>query len=73
MEIVLNNISLTAQHGEVTVLMGQSGCGKSTLFRILIGEEIADSGRVSILDKEVFPLNKKYKVIEVHNKIIYMI
>ncbi|BBM87008.1 ABC transporter ATP-binding protein [Candidatus Uabimicrobium amorphum] len=59
MEIVLNNISLTAQHGEVTVLMGQSGCGKSTLFRILIGEEIADSGCVSILEKEVFPLNKK--------------
>lgn len=59
MEIVLNDISISAKHGEVTVLMGQSGCGKSTLFRILIGDEIADSGYVSLLEKEVFPNNKK--------------
>ncbi|WP_372365922.1 ABC transporter ATP-binding protein [Candidatus Uabimicrobium sp. HlEnr_7] len=59
MELVLNDISLTAHDGEVTVLMGQSGCGKSTLFRILIGDEIANEGYVEILNKEVFPQNKK--------------
>lgn len=54
-DVVLNKVSLTAGLGQVTVLMGQSGCGKSTLFRILIGEEIPDAGRVEILDEDVSP------------------
>lgn len=54
-DVILNKISLTAYQGQVTVLMGQSGCGKSTLFRMLIGEEIPDSGHVEILGQNVSP------------------
>ncbi|NUM35554.1 MAG: ATP-binding cassette domain-containing protein [Candidatus Brocadiae bacterium] len=61
-KIVLNRISFCAFQGEVTVLMGQSGCGKSTLFRILIGEEVPDSGSISILEQDVSPPH--YKNIE---------
>lgn len=34
---VLNHVSFTAEHGEVTLLNGPSGCGKSTLLSILSG------------------------------------
>lgn len=54
-QLVLNDVSFRAERGKVTILMGQSGCGKSTLFRILIGEEIADEGKVEILGSDVSP------------------
>lgn len=34
---VLRGVTLTAQPGEVTVLVGPSGCGKSTLLGIMGG------------------------------------
>jgi phospholipid/cholesterol/gamma-HCH transport system ATP-binding protein len=43
---ILNNIHLTIPRGAVTLIMGPSGCGKSTLFKILTGEENANSGEV---------------------------
>ena len=58
-DLVLNCVSFAARCEEVTVLMGQSGCGKSTLFRILIGEEVPDSGYVKILGKDVSPPNHR--------------
>ena len=34
---VLKNISLTAENGEITIILGKNGSGKSTLFRTLTG------------------------------------
>lgn len=43
---ILNDLNCTIPRGKVTLIMGPSGCGKSTLFKILTGEERADSGEV---------------------------
>ncbi len=43
---VLDGVNLAFQDGEICCLMSPSGSGKTTLFRILLGLEKADSGRI---------------------------
>lgn len=45
-KVVLDNVDLSVQPGEICTLVGPSGCGKSTLFRLILGEESAKSGTV---------------------------
>jgi NitT/TauT family transport system ATP-binding protein len=45
-KLVLDNIDLAVEKGELCTLVGPSGCGKSTLLRILVGEEQQSEGRV---------------------------
>jgi phospholipid/cholesterol/gamma-HCH transport system ATP-binding protein len=54
---VLNGISLEIYRGETFVIMGGSGCGKSTFLRHLIGAIKPDSGKVSLLGKDLSALN----------------
>lgn len=44
--VVLNDITVSFQSGEVTALVGPNGAGKTTLCRIAAGLQFPDSGRV---------------------------
>lgn len=44
---IIENVSLTASAGEVTVIVGPNGSGKSTLVKAICGD-IASSGAISI-------------------------
>ena len=44
---ILRNVSLAADDGKLTVLLGRNGVGKSTLLRCLMGVVAAKSGSVS--------------------------
>lgn len=48
---VLDHMSFTARHGEITTLAGYSGCGKSTALNLLLGFVKADAGEVLINGK----------------------
>ena len=45
---VLNGLSFQVDTGERVGILGRNGAGKTTLFRILTGQERADSGDVII-------------------------
>jgi len=45
---ILHDISFSVNPGERVGLIGPNGCGKTTLLRILTGEEVPDSGQVTL-------------------------
>ncbi len=58
--LVLNEISLTVNAGEVVSIIGPSGAGKSTLLRCMNLLEVPDSGSITLDDREM-DLNSKGK------------
>jgi len=54
--MVLREISLDVEPGEVLVLLGPSGSGKTTLLRLIAGFEQPDEGQILVEDEEVTPL-----------------
>ena len=51
--LVVNNVSLEINDGELFVLLGSSGSGKSTILRIIAGLITPDSGIVEISGRDV--------------------
>lgn len=47
--VVLNDISLQVDRGEVVCIIGPSGSGKSTLLRCINNLEVVDSGEIFVL------------------------
>lgn len=45
---LLKNISLLMRHGERAGLVGANGAGKSVLMRLILGEEMPDSGEIRL-------------------------
>ena len=46
--VVLRDINITIEPGELVAILGTSGCGKSTLLRITAGLDTGFSGKVTI-------------------------
>ncbi len=57
---LFNNLNLKLNAGNRTGLVGRNGSGKSTLFKIILGEESADSGEV------IIPKNYKIGTLKQH-------
>lgn len=47
-EVLFENLTFQMQKGQKCALIGRNGSGKTTLFRMLIGQEIPDSGSIVI-------------------------
>ncbi|HYI33070.1 MAG TPA: ABC transporter ATP-binding protein [Glaciibacter sp.] len=60
-ERATDDVSLTIEDGQFTVLLGPSGCGKTTLLRMVAGLELPDSGSIAIGGRDVtyLPPNKR--------------
>ncbi len=57
--LVLKNIDLEIEKGQLVTLLGPSGCGKSTLLRCLAGLETVTSGKVYLDGKDITNVNPK--------------
>lgn len=59
-QILFENISFNMTRGERVGLVGRNGSGKTTLFKIILGEEHADSGEV------IYPKNYTIGTLKQH-------
>ena len=53
MFLVLNDINMSFEEGEMVCILGPSGCGKSTMLRLIAGFEKPTYGRVLVGEREV--------------------
>lgn len=52
-QVVLDDVNVTIEKGEITCVIGQSGSGKTVLFRHIIGLVFPDGGRITLDGKEI--------------------
>jgi cell division transport system ATP-binding protein len=64
----LDTVSMDIEKGEFVFLIGPSGSGKTTVLRLLLREEVADSGIVSVNGRILNRLPKR-KVPDLRRKI----
>lgn len=50
-QIVLDDISFSVTEGQIVGFIGPSGAGKSIVIKILLGMEVADSGRATVFNQ----------------------
>ena len=60
---LFSNISFGIAQGQKIALVGINGAGKSTLMKIIMGQEISDTGQVA--------LNQSVKIAYVHQNPVF--
>lgn len=61
-KVVLNNVSLTVEAGQIYGLIGPSGSGKTTLVKQIVGMERPSNGEIRVLDTAVPNLKLLQKI-----------
>jgi len=56
---VLEKIDFSVEEREIFVIMGASGTGKTTLLRHILGLDVPDTGRISLLGRQLYPSTRK--------------
>src|ERR1700738_1311006 len=56
---VLEDVTFSAEHGELVTLLGPSGCGKTTTLMSIAGLETPDQGSIHCGDAIFFDASKK--------------
>lgn len=56
--LIINNVSLDIEHGEIFSIVGHSGAGKSTLLRCINALENYNDGSLKVFGKEIKDLSK---------------
>ena len=58
--LIVNDVSITVNPGEVVGLMGPNGAGKTTTFNLAVGNIKPDKGEILMNDKNItnLPLPK---------------
>lgn len=64
---VIDNLSFTAEQGEVTALVGPSGCGKSTVLKLISRLYDYESGKIQIDGRDIKDISTEnlYKNISI--------
>jgi phospholipid/cholesterol/gamma-HCH transport system ATP-binding protein len=67
--VVLDDVSLEVNRGEVLSIIGQSGMGKSLILKHVIGLLIPDGGRILLEDQEISsPLKRRSDFVDVRKR-----
>src|SRR5699024_11077270 len=69
-KVILDNISFTAEKGEIIGLVAPNGTGKSTLLNIIMNYHSPDNGRVRVDNEYDYSSNKNE--IEMHKHISFL-
>lgn len=68
-KLVLKDVSLRVERGDVVAVIGPSGTGKTTLLRCMNGLEQADGGRVTVGDAHyAFPRSSRKDLLRLRRK-----
>ncbi len=70
-QIVLDDVNLEVEKGEILVVLGESGTGKSVLLKHMMGLLKPDGGKIWIDGKEITKLPEK-KLLKMRKEIGYL-
>ncbi len=63
--LVLDNISLELDKGQIGIVLGKNGSGKSTLFKNILGILKPESGSISIDGENVLAMNRRLRASKI--------
>ena len=58
-KLILKDFSMKVQYAETTIILGGSGSGKSTILKLVLGLLKPDSGKISVLGKDITNLGEE--------------
>lgn len=65
---IFSNLNLSVGKNEKLLIQGRSGIGKTTLFRLILGFESIDSGKITINGSQVLPAH----IQKIRTQIFYL-